>query len=487
MEPITRRTALTLGGLGVALTAAGGAGLLWGSQTNVPGSTLPNGGAVGGDEFIEPEVLRSVNGMLEVTLIAAESTVTIGGAAVHALTYNDGLPGPTLIVHPGDVLSIVMQNNLQDPTNLHTHGLHVSPEGSSDNVFLRIDPGASAEYRYEIPENHPPGVYWYHPHHHGVAADQVFGGLYGAIVVEDPIPIDVSSERLIIISDTTFNSSGQIAQASQFDRMNGREGTTVLVNGQVGPTLTARPGESERWRIVNACSSRYLDLRLDGQHMQLLGNDSGRFAAPMDVTELRLVPGNRADVIVTMAEGTSELKAVPVDRGTSGMMGGSVGSAVVNLATVVVTGERTSAALALPQTSPPRDLRTEAVTVNRTLTMAMGMGGMGGGMMDFTIDGKVFDPTTVDQHVAAGTIEEWTIVNTSPMDHPFHLHVWPMQVLSVGSQHTVGATWQDVVNVPARSTSMVRIAFEDFSGKTVYHCHILDHEDNGMMGVIAVQ
>ena len=117
----------------------------------------------------------------------------------------------------------------------------------------------------------------------------------------------------------------------------------------------------------------------------------------------------------------------------------------------------------------------------------MGGNGMGSGMMRFTIDGRGFDAARVDQSVAAGAIEEWTIVNTSPMDHPFHLHVWPMQVIEIGSHPVETPIWQDVVNVPAHSQSRVRIAFEDFTGTAVYHCHILDHEDNGMMGVVSVR
>jgi FtsP/CotA-like multicopper oxidase with cupredoxin domain len=104
----------------------------------------------------------------------------------------------------------------------------------------------------------------------------------------------------------------------------------------------------------------------------------------------------------------------------------------------------------------------------------------------FTIDRRGFDPQRVDQTVAAGSVEEWTITNTSSMDHPFHLHVWPMQVLSIAGRGIDPPTWQNVVNVPARSSSVVRIAFDDHTGRTVYHCHILDHEDNGMMGVIEV-
>ena len=115
----------------------------------------------------------------------------------------------------------------------------------------------------------------------------------------------------------------------------------------------------------------------------------------------------------------------------------------------------------------------------------MGGGGMGGGQ-NFTIDGKSFDETRIDQQVPLGGVEEWTITNTSSMDHPFHLHVWPMQVISIGGDSPSEPHWQDVVDVPARASTVVRIAFEDFGGKAVYHCHILDHEDNGMMGVIEV-
>ncbi len=483
MEHITRRGALTLGGVGAAVVLAGGAGLVsWLTANSASRSPSQNVTDLG-----QPKVLSSANGALDVALVAAPSRVLIGAATITAMTYNGSLPGPTLRVQPGDTLSVSLTNSLGDPTNLHTHGLHVSPQDPGDNVLRRIDAGATGEYRYEIPADHPPGVFWYHPHHHGMAAQQVFGGLYGAIIVDDTTETAATTERVLIVSDTTFDAFGTIAVASQMDRMRGREGATVLLNGQVGATINAHPGDRERWRIVNACTSRYLDLRLDGQRLQLLGNDIGRFASPRDVSSLQLMPGNRADVLVTMAAGTSLLHAMPVDRGSpAGMMGGNAAPGdIVTLATVNVSGT-TVGAFESPSFSAPRDLRAQPLDGERTLTLEMGGGGMGGSMMAFTIDGRQFDPARVDQYVAAGTIEEWTIVNTSSMDHPFHLHVWPMQVIQIGGRDVQTPTWQDVVNVPAHSQSKVRIAFDDFTGTTVYHCHILDHEDNGMMGVISV-
>ena len=169
-------------------------------------------------------------------------------------------------------------NGLDEPTNLHVHGLHVSPQASSDNVFVEVMPGESFDYSYRLPADHPPGVYWYHPHHHGLVAGQIFAGLFGAIIVEEPEAIPVNSERVLIVSDTTLDSAGNIAAVSPMERMAGREGELLLLNGQSHPLLTARPGERERWRIINACVARYLRLRLDGQQLQLLGMDSGRSA-----------------------------------------------------------------------------------------------------------------------------------------------------------------------------------------------------------------
>jgi FtsP/CotA-like multicopper oxidase with cupredoxin domain len=445
---------------------------------------------VPGQALAEPPVLRSSGGLLQVRLEAAESRVPIAGRDAGTLAYNGSLPGPTLHVRPGDRLRIELVNRLTEPTNLHVHGLHVSPQGNGDNAFVVVDPGASFGYEHHLPVDHPPGVYWYHPHHHGLVADQIFGGLYGAIVVDDPTPVPVTHARLLVVSDITLDGSGQVLQPSPMVQMLGREGELVLVNGQTGPRLQARPGARERWRIVNACTARYLRLRLDGQQVQLLGLDSGRSATPQDVDELVLTTGNRADLLVTTATGTSELRTLPYDRGDMGMMGGMPGMAdgapgrgtgePLTLATLEVTGSAAAPLPPVPAQPAARDLRAETVTAHRELTFAMGMGGPGG--MSFTIDGRQFDPDRIDQAVQPGAVEEWTLVNTSPMDHPMHLHVWPMQIVDDAAT----PTGRDVVNIPARKSVRVRIAFDDYTGRTVYHCHILDHEDRGMMGVLQV-
>ncbi|MET3141314.1 UNVERIFIED_ORG: FtsP/CotA-like multicopper oxidase with cupredoxin domain [Arthrobacter sp. UYEF10] len=492
MQPLSRRSALVLGGLGSAATLTGAAGLLgvWDSSFR----------PAGGQDLLQPAAVHSEGGRLQVRISAAQGPVRIAGRDATALSYNGSVPGPALFLSPGDLLEITLENRLAVPTNLHVHGLHVSPQGNGDNALRSVAPGASFDYAYRLPENHPPGVYWYHPHHHGSVADQIFGGLFGAIIVEDRQSIPAARERIMIVSDMTLDAAGRPEEVSVMEKMMGREGNLILVNGQSNPRLSARPAERERWRIINACTARYLRLRIDGASLQLLGLDSGRYQEPREVDEVALAPGNRADLLVTPGAGTALLRTLPVNRGTMGTMtGGNNGTPGQQpgpdgtaLATLAATGDPVPAPAPVPAQPAPRDLRTAALTARRELTFAMGMNmnngmGSGPGMMAFTINGKPFDPARVDTTVSAGGIEEWTLTNTSPMDHPIHLHVWPMQIIEQAARPVDAAEWQDVVNVPARSSVRVRIPFEDFTGKSVYHCHILDHEDSGMMGIIEVR
>ena len=486
MEPISRRSVLVMGGLGLVSTVVGGTGLWRQLILSAPGREA-------GRPWAEPAIQRSEAGLLEVRLEAALGTHEVAGRQATTLGYNGGIPGPTLRLRPGDTLRIDLVNQLEEVTNLHVHGLHVSPEDNGDNVFLAVEPGQTQRYEYRLPEDHPPGVFWYHPHHHGTVADQVFGGLYGAIIIEDPTDeLAVDRERVMVVSDTTLDRTGALVTPSIMEQMMGREGQLVLVNGQVAPVLEGRAGERERWRMINACASRYLALRLPDEDASVVGRDQGRLAEPAALDQVVLAPGNRLDLLVDLREGDSELTALPVDRG--GMMGGMMsdgarqgGDGPVSLARLRVTAGDQADRAAIPAAPRLRDLRHAEVVRRRTITFEMGMGGMmgrGGGPMTFTIDGLEFDADRIDQEVELGTVEEWTIGNDSPMDHPFHLHVWPMQVLDPDDQPVRDPLWLDVINVPAGGQVTVRVPFEDFGGKTVYHCHILDHEDRGMMATV---
>lgn len=488
--PPSRRQALRLGALGLAGVAVGAAGL---SRTGAPWSpSLAGSPGTAGESLVEPAVLRSEAGLLRVDLVAARTQVQVAGRTARLLAYNGAVPAATWRVRPGDRLEVRVVNDLDTPTNLHPHGLAVSPRGNGDNPFVSIAPGESFDYRFDLPEDHPSGVFWYHPHRHGTVADQVFGGLYGTIIVDEGEPVPTARDRTLVISDLTLTPAGDVAPASPADRMIGREGRLLLVNGQLHPTISTAPGERERWRVVNACTSRYLRLAAPGQRVELLGVDGGHEARPRRVEEVLLAPGNRADLLVTMTSGTGELVTLGHDRagGMMRAMGGAGLSGPATLATLTVDGPEVRPLPPVPAPGSDRDLRDGEVASHReiafTMSMAamMGRAGGAGGMADVGFDGRAFDPARTDQDVRAGTVESWTIRNPTPMDHPFHLHTWPMQVVEAGGAPVAAPTWRDVVDVPARGSVRVLVDFGRDPGRSVYHCHILDHEDAGMMATV---
>lgn len=421
----------------------------------------------GAATFVEPDVLRSRDGRVEVDLVA--SSATWPGAPDGALSYNNAPIGPTLRLRPGDRVTVNVENRLDVATNLHTHGLGVSPTSPADDVFVRIEPGEARRYDYVLPVDHPSGLFWYHPHQHGDVARQVGAGLVGAIIVDDDLDdtdaMAATSERLWVLHDPTSADRS----VSPMDQMHGRAGADVLVNGVSQPLIETTSGRLERWRIVNASASRIMPFAVDELAMTVIGTDAGRLAESVEVNGLVLFPGERVEVLVEAAS-----------TGTRHTVMGDGPLAV--LATSATPAPKASgAAPVLRETS---DFEIGAVTARRTLRLGADMSG---GMMSqdslaFTIDAKTFDPDRVDISTQLGEVEEWTIVNDTGMDHPFHLHAWPFQVVDEDGW----PGWKDTVNVPGGGEVMIRIPFVGHSGRSVYHCHILDHEDIGMMGVINV-
>jgi FtsP/CotA-like multicopper oxidase with cupredoxin domain len=494
---VTRRQVLLAGGAGAAAIVLAACS----------GSSERNASAPAGSPFRQPKVLTSTNGRLAVTLRAEAGTVPHGDGRRFAYSYNGTTPGPTLRVRPGDTLVITLENHLDEPTNLHTHGLHVSPEGDSDNVFVRVDPGQSRTYTYVLPTNHRSSLCWYHPHHHGTVAPQLSGGLFGGIVVEDALDqlpeLTGSTERLLILNDPRVGDTSAVLDVSAMQVMQGREGDAALVNGVTVPSIRAGAGSLERWRILNASPSRYFQLALDGHLLHVIATDGGRLAVPDTVEHILLSPGERTELLVTPTRaGSYRFRTRGYDRGSAGMGGGMMGGAGATasqdrqvLATMIVAGS--GAAAALPERlAAESDLALGAARSERAIALAMGMGrgngGMGGGMggggmMSFTINGESFDSARTNIATDLGTTEDWVITNTSNMDHPFHLHAWPFRVMDRSSGPPDVPGWKDTVNVPAGATVTIRVPFTDITGRSVYHCHILDHEDQGMMGVIRVR
>jgi len=476
-----------LGGAGVVAVVAGTAGWIATAGPSGTNSGDGTGAAETGAELAAPPLLDSREGKLQVELVAAPG-VRLAGRDTRALGFNASSPGPTLRVRPGDVLAVRLTNRLDQPTNLHTHGLRVSPQANSDNPFLRIDPGSSLDYLIRIPTHHPPGTHWYHPHHHGTVADQVSGGLAGALLVDGGPTLPVATDRVLLVGDITLDTFGTPVPASPIERMQGREGALVLVNGQHQPLVPAVPQGTQRWRIINTCVARVLSLSLAGHPLMQIAQDGTYLRAPARRDRLVLAPGARADVLVTpTGTGRFALVTDPYDRGTTSMTGGvtpTVGP--ITLATLDSSGTPAPTP-AFPATLPAEPPPSPA-TAERTITFQMGMGGMGDGMgMAFTIDGRGFDPARTDQAVTAGAVENWTVRNTGPLAHPFHLHAWPFTVLATSDATPPTGVPQDVVLVPPGGWARIRIPFTHQTGRTVYHCHILDHEDLGMMATIDVQ
>jgi FtsP/CotA-like multicopper oxidase with cupredoxin domain len=469
-----------------------GCGLDGGGATDAPIRSSSPGASFGltaEPDLFSPPALTSANGLLQAELSVAPAMVPYEGGTRWALTVNGTTPGPTLRVKPGDILRVLLNNRTEHSTNLHTHGLHVSPQGNSDNPFIEVRPGERFLYEFAIPEDQPGGLFWYHPHVHHHVAEQVFAGFFGAIIVEDDFDalseVAAATERLLILHDIRpGNSEADVMSASMMEHMMGREGSAVLVNGFLRPTLHATAGGLERWRILNASPSRYYSLGLRDHDFHVIGLDGTRLGQAVRRNSLLLVPGERVEALVE-AEGPGEftLRTAAVNRGSMGMgmgmgMGGETASGAADILTLSVEGEGRRGS-GLPQLPPARpDLAAQPIAATREVTFSM----QG---MSFLIDGRPFEMSRTDVRARLGTTEEWTIRNVSTMDHPFHLHVWPFQVVAQ-SKGLPPPGWKDVVNVPAGGWVKIRVRFDSFAGRTVYHCHILDHEDMGMMATIEV-
>jgi bilirubin oxidase len=437
-----------------------------------------------GEGLTSPPVLPNLSSApntVEVNLTAEPARVTlVPGTETNVWAYNGRVPGPTLEAHEGDRVIIHFQNNLPEPTTIHWHGLHV-PVEADGNPMDPIPPGGSYDYVFTLKPGSA-GTYWYHPHPHQQTLWQTAHGLFGAIIVrapDDPLPASIP-EKLLILWDNRINADGSLDLpqfVSRFDLASGREGNVLFVNDQIQPTLTIRKGEVQRWRIINAAAGRYFRLSLPGHTLLYVGSDAGLFERPVEVSDILLASAERVELLV---RGTGDpgsaaiLQSLPYDR-YDPTYRPTDWNTTHNLLTLQYSTEEPIAPPAIPTTlRPVAALDPARAVATRKIDFYNGL-----------INGKQFSLTRVDVTAKLNTTEVWQILNPNADDHPFHLHGFSFQVLD--SKGVPIPAWEDTVNVPKNGSVRIVVEFRDYPGKRMFHCHILSHEDGGMMGILEVQ
>jgi suppressor of ftsI len=464
-------------GMVAALPAAAGPfDNLFGSRADPPASAAV-------EPLADPIVYRSENGRLDVTLEARETPVKLGAFAINGATYNGVYGGPVLRLKPGDTLRLKLVNHLPQATNMHFHGLQVSPQGHGDDSMHMVGPGETWDYVIAIPKGHPPGVYWYHTHAHSLAERQLMGGLSGALVIEgfqDEVPATAPlKERLFALKEFSPDGKGDLNLVP-------KPYNTVVksINGQLMPRIDIRPGESQLWRFSDQTANTYFRLRLEGHRFTVVGRDSQPVVHPEVASEVMIGPSERIDVVVTAAgTGSYRLIAEKTSTGPAGDM-----FAAQNMALLVSAPD--------PSQPPPAPLAPIRVADGVVKPIA-------GDHIDaerlvsfsedpvtglFFINHATFDHERVDVKVPLGNVEEWTIRNASDELHIFHIHQVSFQVVSLNGKPVPFDGRQDTVSVPIHGEVKIRIAFTDpaIVGRFMFHCHILEHEDKGMMAQIEV-
>jgi blue copper oxidase len=410
---------------------------------------------------------------------SAGSTSFFGGATTPTAGFNQDYLGPTIVVQNGE-LAAEVKNTLGDPISAHWHGLLV-PGEHDGGPHLPIATGET--WRPEMVIAQDPATVWYHSHIHEQTAEQVYFGLAGVIHVRDGqddargLPSAYGIDDLtLVLQDRRFDAAGRmIYSPSRMDVMHGFSGNRMLVNGQAGATAVVPKGIT-RLRLLNGSNARIYTLFFDdARPMHLVATDGGFLPAPVALDTLRLAPGERAEILVDFSGGDA-----PILMSDPGQSYG-----ILQFATDTALPTRIGR---LPeQLDGVLEDLVGAEVNTRQVSLDMGMGGMmrGGG---FAINGRPFDMRRIDFEVALGSVERWHVRSTM-LAHPFHVHGVRFRVVSENGApprpENIG--WKDTVLVPGEADLLARFD-QPASRETpfMFHCHILEHEDAGMMGQFTV-
>ena len=451
----------------------------------------------------EPRTINSVGGVLRASITCATIPAIVGGRHVREpVTYDGTFPGPTLWVRPGDTVDLSFTNRIvfdqagtkpgygrprrpSNASNLHYHGMHISPVGTADNMLVVVPANGTQRYLFQIPPDHPAGLFWYHAHVHGLVTNQVSRGAAGMIYVANAHTDLVAGlgirRRLMLLQQAYFEPDLVTLTSDDGEREN-PDRALSLINGALEPGIAMRPGEPQVWCLLNGSSSAFYVLRLAGHTFDVIAEDGVPLRAPRLRQEtLLLASGKRLEVIVraSASPGSYALSYDEYNQGVDTWPQRSIGTIVVDGAPWSGPdhpGVDTSVAL--------DDLSTAPVppALQRTIVMGLNPAIPEGEFGRFTMNGHAWDPNYSEWTSTLGTVEEWLIRNDTEQDHPFHVHVNPFQVTRVNGQPVIVDGYQDTAIVPRFGSLTVRTRFTDFTGGPVLmHCHILDHEDMGMM------
>lgn len=431
------------------------------------------------------------------------------GTATNTYGANGNFLAPTLILDRYQQVTLNVHNNLTDTTTIHWHGMHVAPENDG-GPHIFIPPGTTWSPSFEVKDW--AATHWYHPHLHYHTNEQVLKGLAGMIIVRDPIESALSLPRTygiddipLILQTRAFDSNNQIVTHSALD-------TTVMVNGTIDPYVSV-PSQMVRLRLLNGSSERVYELGFSGnQPFQQIASDGGLLSAPVSLTRLRLAPGERAEIIVnfTGMEGQStdlinfgsELPNAIYGASQPGMgPGQTIPNYTLNplngnnfsMITFNVGSQTTNPVLSIPTSLVTHNPWPESsATTTRTLTFSPQVMGPTAIQGPFLINMMPFDMMMINFYIPFEATEIWTLTNSTPIAHPFHIHNVPFYILDINGQVPPASLQgrKDVVLVPAGGGTVRFITkFEDFYNDSVpymYHCHMLTHEDDGMMGQFIV-
>jgi FtsP/CotA-like multicopper oxidase with cupredoxin domain len=514
--PLDRRRFLTASSTLLGSVFLGGAAAC--TRDDVLGPALPTGGrAAGGMEgdLADPPLIRGSGGTLSARIgIATHPETVAGKPRFSPVTYGGSIPGPTLRANAGDRLDLTFSNRIMigdagekpgygrpprphsTATNVHYHGLHVTPIGTGDNMTLMIEAGSSFRYSFQLPPDHPAGLFWYHPHLHGLVTNQLGRGASGMLYVANGHTAAVDAlyrRRILVLQQIYLEPDLRTLTYDDGSREDPSLALTVL-NGELMPTLAMRPAERQVWCVANASTSAFYQLRFpDGFGVRVLAYDgltrSGYPGGTGPVVQI--APGKRVELEVA-APGSPGSAVLSLDRYFQGVDAWPAKP----LATIAVTGA------ALPPSAPVPldpaglpDLSAAPVARSRRIVFDQDDSVAEGefGRFRMYLEGSTphaWDPAVPEwTDSILGTVEEWTILNETAQEHPFHVHTNPVQVMRVVGSVNGGPPpealvtgFHDTVVVPPYGHAVVRTRFTDFTGGPILmHCHILDHEDMGMM------